>query len=201
MSRCCLSQSASFRVHRRLFSSFVSFVYFVVPLPLRFPASSAVAFLFLSLPAAAPAQDKPSTDLPIKRVVMFSSGVAFFEHTGQVDGNAQVELKFDVKDINDLLKSMVVQDEGGGKISTVSYGSKDPLTRTLATFSIDLTQNPTLADLLNQIRGEQIELDAPSKIIGTILGVEKRQLPAGKDDKSVEASYLNILTDDGLRSL
>jgi hypothetical protein len=132
---------------------------------------------------------------------MFSSGVAFFEHAGQVDGNAQVEMKFDVKDINDLLKSMVLQDEGGGRISTVSYGSKDPLTRTLATFSIDLTQNPTLADLLNQIRGEQIELDAPTKIAGVILGVEKRQAPAGKDGPAVEVAFLNLLTDDGLRSV
>src|SRR5262245_11653017 len=151
----------------------------------------------LAWPAAA--QDK--ANLPIKRVVMFSSGVAFFEHVGQVEGNAQVEMKFDVKDINDLLKSMVLQDEGGGRISTVSYGSKDPLTRTLATFSIDLTQNPTLADLLNQIRGEQIELDAPTKIAGIILGVEKRQVSSGKDGKAVEVAFLNLLTDDGLRSV
>src|SRR5438552_573580 len=170
---------------------------------LAFPLSSrqsAIAFLWvLSLSLMATAQDK--TDIPIKRVVMFSSGVAFFEHAGQVEGNASVEMKFDVKDINDLLKSMVLQDEGGGRISTVSYGSKDPLTRTLATFSIDLTQNPTLADLLNQIRGEQIELDAPNKITGTILGVEKRQVPAGKDGATVEAAFLNLLTDDGLRSV
>jgi hypothetical protein len=146
-------------------------------------------------------QDKDKTDIPIKRVVMFSSGVAFFEHAGQVEGNSQVEMKFDVKDINDLLKSMVLQDEGGGRISTVSYASKDPLTRTLATFSIDLTRNPTLADLLNQIRGEPIELDAPTKIAGTILGVEKRQVPAGKDGATVEAAFLNLLTDDGLRSV
>jgi hypothetical protein len=166
--------------------SFVTFLSFVVPL----------VFLL----AVAPAQERPA-DLPIKRVVMFSSGVAFFEHAGQVDGDAQVEMKFDMKDINDLLKSMVLQDEGGGRISTVSYGSKDPLTRTLATFSIDLTQNPTLADLLNQIRGEQIELDAPNKIAGTILGVEKRQVPAGKDGATVEAAFMNLLTDEGLRSV
>jgi hypothetical protein len=159
----------------------------------------AVALTFVVLPVAA--QEKNNADIPIKRVVMFSSGVAFFEHAGQIDGNANVEMKFDVKDINDLLKSMILQDEGGGRISTVSYGSKDPLTRTLATFSIDLTQNPTLADLLNQIRGEPIELDAPNKITGTILGVEKRQVPAGKDGATVEAAYLNLLTDDGLRSV
>ncbi len=152
-------------------------------------------------PLSAFAQDKEkSTDIPVKRVVMFSSGVAFFEHAGQVEGNAQVDLKFNVKDINDLLKSMVLQDQSGGKVSTVTYGSKDPITRTLATFSIDLTANPTLADLLKQIRGEQIEIDAPTKIVGTILGVETRRVPQGKD-QVLEVSYLNLLTDEGLRSV
>jgi hypothetical protein len=95
-------------------------------------------------PAIVAAQEKEkSAEIPIKRVVMFSSGVAFFEHGGEVEGNAQVDLKFNVKDINDLLKSMVLQDDGGGRVSTVSYGSKDPITRTLSTFTIDLTRNPT----------------------------------------------------------
>lgn len=145
-------------------------------------------------------EKEKSTDIPVKRVVMFSSGVAFFEHAGQVEGDSQVDLKFNVKDINDLLKSMVLQDQGGGKISTVSYGSKDPITRTLATFSIDLTSNPTLADLLKQIRGEQIEIDAPTKIVGIILGVETRKVVQGKD-QAVDVNYLNLLTDDGLRSV
>jgi len=160
----------------------------------------AATVAFLGGPLGSQAQEKP-TDIPIKRVVMFSSGVAFFEHGGQVEGNAQVDLQFNVKDINDLLKSMVLQDEGGGKISTVSYGSKDPVTRTLSTFSVNLTHNPTLADLLNQIRGEQIEVDAPTKITGMILGVETREVPAGKDQQVVKQSYLNLLTEEGLRSV
>jgi hypothetical protein len=144
--------------------------------------------------------EETAADIPIKRVVMFSSGVAFFEHQGQVEGNAEVDLKFNVKSINDLLKSLVLQDLGGGKISTVSYGSKEPITRTLATFAIDLTSNPTLADLLGQIRGEQIEIDAPTKIVGKIIGIEKHQLPVGKDS-TIEVPFVVLLTDAGLRSV
>lgn len=146
------------------------------------------------------AQEKDkAADIPVKRVVMFSSGVAFFEHAGKVEGNATVDMKFNVKDINDLLKSMVLQDMGGGRISTVSYASREPITRTLGTFSIDLTRNPTLGDLLQQIRGEQIEIDAPTKVTGTILGVENRKVPAG--DQVVDEKFVNLLTSDGLRSV
>lgn len=163
------------------------------------------AFLFamtlvLATQADEKAKDEKKADLPIERVVMFSSGVAFFEHGGSVQGNDTVDLKFNVRDINDLLKSMVLQDLDGGKISTISYGSKDPITRTLKTFSIDLTSNPTLANLLAQIRGEEIEIDAPTKLSGTIVGVERRQVPAGKNEV-VEVSFLNLLTEEGLRSV
>lgn len=138
--------------------------------------------------------------LPIKRVVMFSSGVGYFQHQGKVEGDASVDLKFRVTNINDLLKSMVLEDRGGGQISTVTYGSRDPITKTLQTFSIDLTKSPSLGQLLSQIRGEQIEIDAPNKAVGTIIGVEKRKEAAG-EKQVVEVEYLNLLTDEGLRRI
>lgn len=137
--------------------------------------------------------------VPLKTVIMFNSGVGYFEHQGDVEGNAKVELKFNADDINDLLKSMVLQDLGGGKISTVTYGSRDPITKTLATFPIDLTNNPTLGDILNQARGQKVEVTAPDVITGTLLGIEKRRKQVKED--TVEAEFLNLLTADGLQSL
>src|SRR5215218_3703260 len=138
--------------------------------------------------------------LPIQRVVMFSSGVGYFQHQGKVDGDASVDLKFRVNNINDLLKSMVLEDRGGGQISTVTYGSRDPITKTLQTFSIDLTKSPTLGQLLSQIRGEQIEMDAPNKVVGTIISIEKRR-EVNAEKQLVEVEYLNLLTDEGLRRI
>jgi hypothetical protein len=141
-----------------------------------------------------------STNLPLKRVVLFNSGVGFFEHGGQVEGNADVQLKFNIEDINDLLKSMVVEDLGGGQISTVSYGSKDPISKTLKSFAVDLTTNPTLFDLLQQVRGERVELEAPNRVSGLIVGVEKRKEKVGDRD-TIETDVLNLLTDAGLRAI
>ena len=161
----------------------------------------AIALAALSCTRPVLADDAEGTDaLPVERVIMFSSGVAFFEHRGEVAGNTSIELRFDTEDINDLLKSMVLQDAGGGKISTISYSSKDPITRTLQTFAIDLTENPSLADLLSQIRGEKVELQAPDLITGTIVGVETRPRPVD-DDEIVEVPHLIVLTDEGLRSV
>ena len=54
-------------------------------------------FALLSTTGNAAAADDKSAELPLKRVVLFSSGVGFFEHNGQVNGDAKVELKFNVR--------------------------------------------------------------------------------------------------------
>jgi len=159
-----------------------------------------VVVLCLAMAAATQAEGPSDADLPLKRVVLFSSGVGFFEHSGQVQDNAKVEMKFKADDINDLLKSMVVQDFDGGQVSTVTYGSKDPVTKTLKSFSIDLTTNPTLAQLLGQVRGERITLEAPNKLSGVILGIETRKKKTEGDD-IIESTTLNLLTDKGLRAV
>jgi len=137
--------------------------------------------------------------LPLKRVVMFSSSVGFFEHQGEIEGNQQIEFAFKTADINDLLKSLVVQDRGGGLVTAVNYGSPEPITRTLRTFAIDLTENPTLAEIFQQLRGHKVRLEAPGAIEGTIVGVEGRSLPVG--DKEIEVQVLHLRTDEGLRSV
>lgn len=144
------------------------------------------------------AKDNAADPLPLAKVVLFNSGVGFFQHDGQIEGSRRIELKFNVDDINDLLKSMVVE---AGKIANVTYGSKDPITKTLSTFAIDLTSNPSLADLLDQIRGEKIEIEAPQKISGIIIGVEKHKEHVERSGETLEKAFLNLLTDSGLRSV
>src|SRR5262245_50529922 len=120
-------------------------------------------------------------NLPIKKVVLFSSGVGYFERKGEVDGNARVDLTFQVRDINDLIKSMVLQDEKG-LISAVSYDSFDPVERTLKSFAVNLTNNPTFGSVLTQLRGEKAEVvlnqsatNQPGTVTGSIMGLEKQK--------------------------
>lgn len=158
-----------------------------------------VGVAIVLLGSAAFAQDAATTQVPLKEVVLFNSGVGFFEHRGKVSGDAEVPLEFNVADINDLLKSMVVQDLGGGHVSTVAYGSKDPISKTLKSFAIDLTDEPTLGSLLKQVRGEKVKFATTEEITGTIVAVEKKQVPAGDDGGTVEVEMLLLLTEGGLR--
>ncbi|MFQ5806871.1 MAG: hypothetical protein ACE5I3_10515 [Phycisphaerae bacterium] len=139
-------------------------------------------------------------DLKVTRVAIFSSGVAYFECEGTVDGTATAELNFRTAQINDIIKSLVVQDLDGGSVGIVSYASRDPIDKTLRSFAVDITGKPTLAELLDQLRGEPVEITGARSLEGVIFGVEK--LRTQVDEKSVvEVDVLNVLTEGGLQQL
>jgi hypothetical protein len=153
-------------------------------------------------------QDKsPAAQLPITHVYLFSSGVGYFQREGDVEGTQRVDLTFPAGDVNDLLKSLVLQDLGGGKVSTIGYDSQDPVEKTLKSFALDLTYNPSFGQLLNQARGERVEVvlqqtanGQPTTLSGVIIGMESQRQPAGKD-ATVEVDMLNLLCTEGVRTI
>ena len=149
---------------------------------------------------------KPAVSLPITRVVLFNSGVGYFSRSGEVEGDARVDLTFPESDINDLLKSMVLEDFGKGRIAAVSYDSREPIARTLSSFAINLNNNPTFSGIVSQMRGERIEVavsatasNQPGKLTGTIVGIEHVKVPAGAT--TVDAEVLNMWCAEGMRSV
>ena len=84
--------------------------------------------------AGAPATKPAQAEVPVKVVVLFSSGVGYFEHFGTVKGEGTTELRFKTQQINDILKSLVLQDLDGGKVAAVTYPSQDPVAKTLKSF-------------------------------------------------------------------
>ena len=156
---------------------------------------------FGQAPAPAPAtRPAGQQDVPVRAVVLFSSGVGYFEHFGSVAGTGSTELRFKTEQINDVLKSLVLQDLDGGTAGTVSYPSQEPLARTLKSFQVDVTNNPSLPDLLNQLRGARLKVTSGGEpFSGIILGVEKRVVPApkgqgGGEGRVIEQHHLNLKT-------
>jgi hypothetical protein len=143
----------------------------------------------------------PANPLPLTHIHLFTSGVGYFQREGTVEGNVRIDLSFPVHDVNDLLKSLVLQDLDGGRISAVAYDSQDPLDKTLRSFTINLSGNPSYAAILNQVRGEKVEVVLPAgTLTGKIVGIERQKLPAGKD-AVVEVDVLNLWCADGMRSV
>ena len=151
-----------------------------------------------------PAQSAPATAnaaVPMRRVVLFSSGVGYYQHDGLVTGHVATELRFKADQINDVLKSLVLQDRDGGRVNAVTYPSQAPLARALKSFQVDITNNPSLADLLNQLRGAHVTVQAgQERLSGTILGVESRRKAAAVGEPLVVPT-LDLLSAGTIRAV
>ena len=75
-------------------------------------------------PAAAPA-------LPVRRVILYKTGVGYFEHLGNVRNRQSITIRFTSAQLNDVLNSLTVLDLGKGQITGISYNSVAPLEQRL----------------------------------------------------------------------
>jgi hypothetical protein len=140
-------------------------------------------------------------ELPITRLTLYRSGVGFFERRGHVDGDGDMQLSFDADQINDILKSMVLLDLDGGRIEAVGYGSREPLNRRLASFGIDISDNPSMATILGRLRGSPVELDiGPNRVKGTVVGVETRK-SVYQQGVAIDQPFVSLLTDAGVEPI
>lgn len=127
--------------------------------------------------------------LPIRRVILYSNGVAYIERRGLVEGHAEINLSFKQSQVDDVLKSMIVLDLGKGRIGAVSYNSSAPSSARMADipFSIAPGTNSSnsggLAAVLSQLQGAHVVVATNARTAtGSILTVEERrsQIDANK---------------------
>jgi hypothetical protein len=154
---------------------------------------------------------KQAQKIPITQVVLFNSGVGYFHRSGEVEGEARVDLQFSAADINDLIKSLVIQDARGQALP-LRYDSQEPIEKTLKSFAIDLSSNPSYGQILNQMRGQKVEVTLqtnnpalnglPGTLTGTIVGMETAHRPHSPTAPNVaEMELLNLACAEGLRSV
>ncbi|MDR2134782.1 MAG: DUF4139 domain-containing protein [Treponema sp.] len=133
--------------------------------------------------------------LPLRKIALFSSGLAYHEHSGTVNGEAGFILPFRYGAVNDALKSLVINDPASSN-PRVSYPSEQALVRALRSLRIDLSGNPDTARILGSLRGTEVEIAAPDPLDGRIVGLEYR---ASAAEYAVEEPWLSLYTPDGLK--
>ncbi len=138
--------------------------------------------------------------LPIKRVILYSNGVAYIERRGFVNGNAEVNLSFKQSQVDDVLKSMVVLDLGKGRIGAVSYNSSAPPSARMAEipFSVqaETMGSGGIAGVLAQLQGAKVIVtSSKGTATGSILTVEKREV---KEEKTTTmTTFLVVASETG----
>jgi len=134
--------------------------------------------------------------LPVKRVVLYKTGVGYFEHLGRVRESQDVTIPFTSGQLNDVLKSLTVLDLNGGRITGVEYGSAAPMDRQLGDLRLPVGEKASLTEFLGALRGARLEVRSGTSIIsGRLLSVERKTRIAG--GTTLEVDYLSLMGDNG----
>ena len=136
------------------------------------------------------------SDLPVSRLTLFSSGVGFFEHLGSIAGTEEINLPFHIDAVNDALKSLVINDPAG--CPSVSYPSDETHNKTLMSLSIDLNGS-SLQNMLQNLKGTEIEVFAPDSIKGRIIFAERRT--EDLNNAHIHKDFLSLFTDQGIKTI
>src|SRR5580700_8569578 len=60
------------------------------------------------------------SELPIRRVVVYRNGVAYFERTGHVEGG-EVHFKMKQGEVGDFLATLAVMEQGGSSVQAAAF--------------------------------------------------------------------------------
>jgi len=144
--------------------------------------------LLLSAGLAQPAE------LPVRQVVLYKHGVGFFERSGRLGPGESARLDFNAAEMNDVLKSLTIEEKGGGKISGLRYDSMDPLSHKLAEFPFQIGADQPLSGMLDQLKGARLELKFGNE---TVTGAVVSGRVIAGSDKQPEREQLTLMLDSG----
>jgi len=155
-----------------------------------------LAFLLLGVTPAVAA------DLTLRRVMLSSAGVGYFEYEAEVDGNAILGLDVPLDQVDDVLTSLVVFDNQGA-VGTVELPGRDTTRASFGDvpFGPEALRSP--ADYLNSLQGVEITVQGPRPMEGRIVHadqvMEALSAPPGPPQPAVQRTRVTIIGPEGLR--
>lgn len=144
-----------------------------------------------TLPALLAAGLLAAAPLPFQRIVVYKNGVALYERAGVVRPGEPAGLEFRAADLDDVLKSLVLDAPGG--VARLRYEFRDPRNPAALPEKLRIAPQQPLAVLLDQWRGARIEMDYRGNAAAGIV-VSGRVAPLPNQGQKQE---LTLLLDSG----
>jgi hypothetical protein len=134
--------------------------------------------------------------LSVRRVILYKTGVGYFEHLGNVRDRQSVTVRFTSAQLNDVLKSLTVLDLGKGQITGISYNSVAPLQQRLGALRLPLAESTSARQMLASLRGARLEVTAGGGVVeGRLLSVEQRAVE--QEGKTTTVDVFSVMTEGG----
>ena len=156
------------------------------------PTSLALLSLF-TFPTLAFAQD-----LVLKRVMLSSGGMGYFEYEAAIDGDATLKLTVSLQQVDDVLKSLVVYDDKGG-VGGLSLPGREPLAQAFKDLPFDQDSLGSPNQLLATLKGAQVTVGGSRAISGRIVSVQEETVALGSDKGTTTRTRVTLFTGLGLQ--
>ena len=137
-----------------------------------------------------------AAELALKRVMLSSGGVGYFEYAASVDGDATLDLDVPLDQVDDVLKSLVLYDESG-RAGEITLPGREPLAHSLADLPVDPSALGSMTALLNALQGSDIRIGGDKPLSGQLIHADDATEP-GPNGTSDTVVRVSLLTDRGL---
>lgn len=146
-----------------------------------------------AFPALAAAQE-----LALKRVMLSSGGLGYFEYEATVEGDTTLKLTVGLQQVDDVLKSLVVYDDKGG-VGGLSLPGREPLAQAFKDLPFDQDSLGSPADLLSTLKGAVVTVGGGRSMTGRIVSVQQETATLGDGKATTTRTRVTLLTDRGLQ--
>ncbi|MGK3999596.1 hypothetical protein [Sorangium sp. So ce1024] len=123
----------------------------------------ALSLLVLSAGCHAPPAASPAaaSALPLKKVRLYETGVGYFERSGDISPSSD-SLPVPASHVDDALKTLIVLSSGRAQVRGVEFDSvlSGGLSRSLAALPLESDAPVTYRDVLESLRGVEVEITA-----------------------------------------
>jgi hypothetical protein len=138
-----------------------------------------------------------AAELALKRVLLSTGGVGLYEYEAEVEGDATVELKVRLDQVDDVLKSLVVFDDHGG-VGGLDLASAEPLSETFRSLPFNAADLESTPQLLSALQGAEVEVGGARALTGRIVAVTE-ETETKPDGGALPARHrVTVMSDNGL---
>jgi hypothetical protein len=150
--------------------------------------------------AGASAAPAPATDLELRRVLLSSGGVGYFEYEATLPGEGDLHLSVRRDQVDDVLKSLVIADDVGNQ-GEVSLPGKEPVSEGFRDLPLPESALDSPAALLDALRGAEVRVESPGAVItGRIVSVTEEQVKQTNGEIVIQ-HRLSLLSNGVLRQV
>ncbi len=134
-----------------------------------------------------------AADVPIQRVVLYRSGIAYVERFGEIEGDT-LTLQIQPDQINDILTTLTILVDGGENVaSSIGLPIERSVAQDLDSLPPQVRQSGGMMSLLNAFRGAAVHIEAVGgSADGRVVGTE-----ALVNDDGNQIRYVTIMTEEG----